>query len=218
MNKIDEIASRVCRRLVVESGLDLGNVQFSPRRTDGAPTDEPDTDDEHDLYASIKNWVDYGVPNRHLANQLYDLLKDPKYRSFFRPPRSVPIYRGLVDVPQSTVDRWLKGPENASAVKEMAESYAGEEKCDFVMDEGNPIESWSYSKDIAREFARERRPSSRCYNIVLTALPSSDLDYLVDLASIQHRVRGLMSAGDEKEVLALGPVRITQIWWSTPPG
>ena len=78
-----KITESVYRRLIQEQLPDLGDVQFSPQRIDGVPTDEPNTDDEKRLRYDLQAWIKYNSLPSNTAGQIRDLIKSPKYKNFF---------------------------------------------------------------------------------------------------------------------------------------
>lgn len=101
---------RLLRRYVKEA-IDLGNVQFSPVRTDFVNKDEPNTPEEEQLYQMLKSRMTLG---RHLsptdAQTIIDLL-DSKYGQapggsgfFVEPSADTNLYRGQ-DVDRAWLDK-----------------------------------------------------------------------------------------------------------------
>jgi len=97
-------------RRYIREAIDMGQVQFSPNRTDGANKDEPNTPEEDELYNDLFARIKLG---RHLtpknAQIIIDLL-DSRYGQapggsgfFVEPPQDQQLYRG-----QSFDVEWLK--------------------------------------------------------------------------------------------------------------
>lgn len=195
-------------KLLHESTLDLGNIQFSPNRVDGVSKNEPNTWDEKRMFSDILQWVEFSNSTPRFAENLRQLMTSPKYGNFFSPPKSGLIYRGMSEIPIKTISGWLKSSGN----EDLSKKKSFEMDCNFVleMQPESSVSSWTYSKKIAENFTDEGPGKS----VVLTARVDQNPGVLLDLSKIQRAVPDLGPNGDEKEVLALGPVIVSKIrWW-----
>lgn len=195
-------------------GLDLGDVVFSPRRRDGAPTDEDDTPEEEALFRAIRSWVQKGSENAPpgLADQIRDLLYSPRYSDFFfSPPPDTVIYRGLNDVRPEQLQRWL-----ASSPDVWASMMGGSEDwhpCRITLTPGpRGMTSWSTDERVATEdFADTIGNRDERVSVVFSAVVGGARDAL-DLAALQRAVEDLSYSGiDEGEVIVLGPIVTTGV-------
>lgn len=213
------LEERIYRRLLREAVPDLGKIQFSPDREDGVPRSEPNTPAEQDLYDAIGEWVESGNPQilcPHV-DSLRSLIDDRRYGMFFKHPKSMPLYRGLSNVPSETIEGWLQGDENRAALRGFRQDYTGELNCNFMLKNVDCVSSWSYDQKIAKRFSRTRDLDSRCANIVLMTKRDVNPGVFIDLEEIQKKVPslGVTYGTTEREVLALGDVVVTQIIWSS---
>jgi hypothetical protein len=88
-------------RRYIREAIDLGNVQFSPKRRDGAQKDEPNTPEEQKLYRDLIARVDDGENLSQSTSQTILDLLDSRYGQapggsgfFSEPPPNQPLYRG----------------------------------------------------------------------------------------------------------------------------
>ena len=88
-------------RRYIKEAIDLGNIQFSPKRRDGAQKGEPNTPEEQKLYRDLISRIEDGKNlTQDTAQTILDLL-DSKYGQapggsgfFSEPPPDQPLYRG----------------------------------------------------------------------------------------------------------------------------
>lgn len=209
----DKIYESVLNRLLREiDSVNLGDVQFSPQRIDGARKDEPNTEVENKLMDDLRMWImdntSVGDP-QNLRKTLIELMQSPKYGKFFQPPQSNrPIYRGLYNISRETLGSWLKscgaditGPR-------------GLKQCKFILRSlsGGP-ESWTYSRQTAFDFAQLGKKKG-FYSVVVTAQPVDNLGAFMDLSEIQKKVSFLDFGIDkEEEVLSLLPIKVSDVMW-----
>lgn len=74
----------VLRRLLIEAGQpDLGNIQFSPNRTDGASKEEPNTKDEDRIYRALRGWISSSTIDPDVVEKLYQLIQSKNIVHFF---------------------------------------------------------------------------------------------------------------------------------------
>ena len=217
--KRDVIYERVLRRLLCEETPDLGDVEFSTKRRDGAPTNEPDTPDEAKLYDRLKRWVDSGK-NQYIigvAPIISDLMKDPKYGKFFHAPSSSAVlHRGLRKVSFEDMSRWSGDVD--SVIAQMRNEPQGETDCDITYRSRSEACSWTYSELTADEFAAwdyfTLGAEDNEYKVVLTAQVGDNPEVFFDLNAVQDAVPSLHFKKDgEGEVISMAPVRVTSIRW-----
>lgn len=219
-NRLEE---RVLRRLLREAGgdIDLGDVEFSQHRTDGVPTDEPDTPEEKALYGELMSWV--GSSNiwegEKTTKLLQRLLLHPKYKGFFTRPRAgSTLYRGISSVPIDKVRGWLRAGGEAEALAAFdGGPAAGETPTRLIVTPGDKgMASWTYSEWTARKKFAETKsdPGSDKCDLVFAASADDNTGSFLDLSRIQAAVPDLRYAGeDESEVLALRHVQLSSLRW-----
>jgi len=189
----------------------LGRWVFSPNRIDGAPTDEPDTGYEEDLYQSIS---DYVTTNRHLSvgatDKIKDVMKD--YDSILHPPSTgTTVYRGM-GVPLE----WLKkalGKKFKDLVKlspdgrvESEGSWTGRMTYTPLVADSS---SWSTYEEKAEEFMDS---GGNEVEVLLEADPEENKGSFLDLYDL-YGVQPMDTYEDEAEVMGMGPIKVRKITW-----
>lgn len=202
----------VLKRLLKESQLDIGNVQFSPNRIDGAPREEPNTPTEDKLYRDLLSWISSATIDPDSVEVLKGLMSSSKHGQFFRePPIGSEVYRGM-KVTKEVISGWTGLPSEKIADSDDA-------VVDFTLQpksSAGGLASWSYDMSVAEDFAYGSGKASRRgnYGVVLVAQVKDNSGVFLDLDHITSKVRGFQkSSAWEQEVLALGPVRIDQLVW-----
>jgi len=94
-------------RRYLREAIDLGQIQFSPDRTDGVSTEEQNTPEEEDLYYKLTDRITKGSHiTPETAQIIIDLLDSRYGRSgsgfFLEPPPNVELYRG-----HKVTNEWL---------------------------------------------------------------------------------------------------------------
>lgn len=146
----EKIFESVCRRLLQENSLDLGKIEFSPQRKDGAPKDEPNTDLEEEILSYLGDAVDAGeILPEEIRDTLASLMKSKKYGAFFHAPDVDLVYRGIGRLPREKVAKWM-GVDPTELEDE------GEADVNFVMSpaQASNHSSWTKDFDIAEKFSR----------------------------------------------------------------
>jgi len=146
---IENIFESVCRRLLQEKTLDLGKIEFSPQRKDGAPKNEPNTDLEEEILAYLGDAVDEGdIIPEEISSILSSLVKSKEYGDFFHAPDVEFVYRGIGRLPREKVANWV-------GVDPTELEDTGEANVSFIM---SPLRgahsSWTKDSDIAEKFSR----------------------------------------------------------------
>ena len=197
-----EIFQRVYERILREA--DLGDIEFSPNRTDGVSNDEPNTPEEEELYNDLKYWVIAERASDTLPDTVKTLLDDPKYNHFFIPPRSdETMYRG-VGLTASELQDLIGRPPGAKGTAN------GKFKIDLI----KPVASWTRNYNVAEYFAGAGAVHGR-YCVVLTARAGDNPGQLLDLEVIVKKIDRLASWAYEEEILALGEVTAIGVeWWT----
>lgn len=204
----------VLKRLLSEAGQpDLGNVQFSPIRTDGVSTDEPNTESEERIYRAFRDWLSGGTIDPDITNELRLLMKSKKYSSFFRePPSGAEVYRGtkmteeaLSKLLNKPVDKNLESDDHdVNVIVTPRVSKGG-------------VASWSHDMSVAEDFAWGTGKATKRgnYGVVLIAQTDNNPGVFLDFNHIVNITNGFPKlAKREQEVLAMGPVKVSQIVWT----
>lgn len=223
MYKYDQIYKAVCRRLLREGQqeIDLGKIVFSPHRSDGVPTDEPDTPDEEGLYGELLTWVGSARFDEEelTVPMLRKLMLHPEYKDFFVPPREgATLFRGISSVPINKVEGWLSAGGQHEALEAFRKGpRKGHVDTSLIVKTGiSPAASWTYNEWIAlKKFAEVKDdPGSDKCDLVFEASTDDNFGAFLDLSKIQAVVPSIKFAGeDEMEVIALRHVTLSGMQW-----
>jgi hypothetical protein len=189
----------------------LGRWVFSPNRIDGAPTDEPDTGYEEDLYQSIS---DYVTANKPIPPDVCAKIREAmsEYGSIFHPPSPEKIvYRGM-----GMPIRWLKNTlgEKFDELVELTPSglVASEGSWTGRMvytPRGRGSSSWSTEEDAAEEFTDS---GSNEVEVMLEADPRDNPGSFLDLYEL-YGVKPIDRYVEESEVMGMGPIVLRKLTW-----
>jgi hypothetical protein len=206
------------------AGPDWGDVLFSGKRNDGVPTDEPDTSSEFDFWWDLKEYVsdeNLGRLAPSVVQKIRDALSSGNYSKLVKAPPYGTLYRGT-NADEAFVSRvtGLSGDDLPRA---------GAMDVDFVL---NPrgkqggITSWSSSRRAATGFSgpaldkqgdpAHAAPGKGFWPVLLWAAPVDNPNLFLDLAPIMTYTNNFLWSArrDEREILGLGPIRVTQIEWN----
>lgn len=213
--EIKEVTERVLSRLLRE--VDLGSVQFSSKRSDGARRDEPNTPDEVAVERQISSWLEWDGDLRGPggADDLKTLMSDPRYSKFFKgPPGDADVFRGVSMFPAALAAALGVSPENLGDKGEAEGSYV------VPLRRDSAGASWTLEEQAAEQFAKLNAlhdKSDDVYCVVWTADPNENPGALLDLGSILRRTQNdpdWKVYRDEWEVVALAPIKAHSVrWW-----
>jgi hypothetical protein len=189
----------------------LGRVAFAGDRSDLSSTDldempEPDTEIEWELYGKLMRHFTHATHiGTSAANLIRDLLKRGWYSDVFRAPDVPEVFRGMY------IERdWLikaVGPQGASPKGAAQVSFAFEPK--------GSGSSWTTDEAVARKFGGFEGGDHReeYVAVLLHARVADHPGQLVVGPEGLYRVKGFAGIPEEREVLALGPIRVHRIEW-----
>ena len=212
------------RTIVEEQTPDLGKVVFSPTRKDDVPKDEPNTSVEEDLWSAIHQYTLHGhaLPPNIIA-MLRGLIDRPPYDDFFTSPEVEGVdvvYRGM-SVDGKRLARWVGIPEEKLGEYGERDNLSRTFSLPQIGTKGY-VKPMSFSKDpdIAHTFSiptafTQNDPVT--YSIIMTARISDNPGVFLDLHAMSFKSAGMALAGSgrsEREVLALGPVKVDMIEWT----
>lgn len=209
------IYHKILQRLLRESS-DLGEIEFSPIRTDGVDTAEPDTDSEKIVLKGIVSWMKAPVIGRRYLPAIRAAASTPKYAPFFNAPKGVTIYRGM-SLSVYKLKQWL-GVSYDDKI-----GLEGEKSVNLTLGPGdNGGASWTYEPFEARKFSSalaDEEPEHADPEVILEATTDGVHGNFIDLYSIADKLTAgtlpTFGGKSEAEVLQLGPVRVHKIhWWN----
>lgn len=211
--KIDEAYEKVCHRLLVESSIDLGNIEFAPDRIDVIDTIEQNTPEEEDVWEALNDWVRHGKMTPAAREKFQALMSHPKYGKFFKTLSGGTVYRGMV-IKRSQVAGWLGIDQSELPEHSMPIPFPR------AMRPTNLVaNSWTKSRVEAGKFAGEHREitwNSGNLSVVFSARTEDNPGVFLDVEHMLKKLQGFSKYLKEEEVLALGPVKGASIEWSTP--
>ena len=212
--------------------VDLGDKVFAKKAPEGHPHhgDEEDTDIESMMWAAFSNWIRQNdaeyLGNEEVQSAIRQAADDPRYSDIIRMGAdSGTLYRGLRvadwDVEKLT---GLDGEGFWEAMKTTSKNKPFKPVSDFkkVDHELQPwgrvkqgLTSWSTSKAAAEKFASQQQDSrsTREVGILLVAEPSGG--EFIDMSGV-YDYDGLSRVRKEAEVVSIGPVKITGVYFYQP--
>lgn len=195
----------------------FGQWAWPKKRMEDLPKEaqvEPNTPEEDAAYTALHKYVVANVPMPpEDAANVQAALKSRNYDDVLTAPSSSTVYRGMT-VPES----WLRAALKASDDEELPER--GELQASFTFTpwgEGG-ASSWTYNAGVAGEFAtlrmkREPSGTEARYVVTMTAPADKSSKTMMTGPDGFYGVLGLGHNDDEEEVIAFGPVKVTQIKW-----
>lgn len=195
---------------------DLGDIVFSPLRTDGVPKNEPNTEFEQNLLNSFNRWI---ISWKRLKSSDIEIIKtlmsSKKYGDTFKEPESnVTLYRGLTGLSSKTLMNWL----NVTNEKDIPPSGTCEGKWTMHPIQGEVIDSYTTSFKVADEFSKGKygSPPNGTYSVIIeTKVSENNPQTFFDIDFVMSKLR---LANDshfaEYEVISMSPVNISRISWN----
>lgn len=202
--------------LTEDEKYDLGDIVFSPNRTDGVSRSERNTYDEGNLYFNIVRWVNSWDPlKQNYVDMIKDLMKSEKYGSFFSELEpGIKIYRGIGNVQPDKLAKWL-GITDVTQLPRI-----GRQDGNWTMKpaSGNTT---SYTTDMytAKDFSGSKYHGKKAgtFQVLLHANSADNPGILFDLERVLEKIKDSVGFV-ESEILALGPVNVSQISWKINNG
>lgn len=212
--------------------VDLGDKVFAKRAPEGHPHhgEEEDTDIEGKIWSAFSNWIrsnnaEY-LGNAEIQDAIRQAADDPRYNDIIRLGAGTgKVYRGLRvadwDVEKLT---GLDGTGFWQAMKTTSKNKPFKPMSDLT-DIDHEVQPWgpvksgltSWSKDMhaARRFASQQQDkrSTREVGILLVAEPSGG--EFIDMQGL-YAYDGLSRVQSEAEVVSIGPVRVTGVYFFQP--
>lgn len=192
---------------------ELGQYAFAKDRIDKKLPDEEDTPEEQKLFRNLAGHFNDNDPLGADSTLLMrDLLRKNVYTSVFNEPNPGDVlYRGFsvgedwvrnhLDLP---ADREL--PSKGSATKQfLLKSHKGPDKAS----------SWTTSRMSAVAFSTQTKGNP--ISVILHAKASDNPRGFVMGDGGLYNVKKFSTFRAEEEVLALGPIRVSKIEWSSEP-
>ena len=212
--------------------VDLGDKVFAKRAPEGHPHhgEEEDTDIEGMLWSAFSNWIrsnnaEY-LGNAEIQGAIRQAADDPRYNDIIRLGAGTgKVYRGLRiadwDVEKLT---GLDGNGFWQAMKTTSKNKPFKPMSDLAnidheLQPWGPVKSgltsWSKDMHAARRFASQQQDSrsTREVGVLLVAEPSDG--EFIDMQGL-YGYDGLSRVQSEAEVVSIGPVRVTGVYFFQP--
>ena len=193
------------RNVIIEEAKSLGQIAFADQRKD-VPK-ETNTDFENNLHKAIKNYfLDNKTIQYQVTKEMSNYLENNDYADIFHEPKTNNVYRGL-DVGESFLKKFLNRDR-------ISEEGILRELREFPSQD--IISSWSTSATSASHFASRTNHTIRenKFRIMLFEKVSDNPDKFIDCDSL-YEVEHLGYFRNEKEVLGIGNITISQITWQS---
>ena len=220
-----KLLREVIRRMLVEEVAPdaMGDVVFSPNRTDDVPKDEPNTELETHLFNQLRGWIRDYMPMSHTSVELMNAAIDnPKYYDYIHRAPPEDVYRGMT-VKRTDLARWL-GISDPLSIPPKGQSDTTYVLKPEISARGIKPLSFSRNDRTARAFAET---ATGMFTAKASYQPGSTLRVLwqadtqiggnefIDIESMQRRTSKLSPGGEEGEVISFKPVQTVYVWWWT---
>lgn len=175
---------------------------------------EPNTPEEDAALSALYKYVVSNVEMPpEAAENIQAALKSRNYDDVLSAPYRSTVHRGMT-VPES----WLRAALKVGDDEELPERGDLQAAFTFTPWGEGAASSWSYNADVAGEFAtlrmkREPAGTEARYVVTLTAPADKSSKTMMTGPDGFYGVLGLGHNDDEEEVIAFGPVKVTQIKW-----
>ncbi len=197
-------------RRLIERSVDVGEIEFSMHRHDGARTNEPNTAIEQSIYQSLERWIGSSAwMPQDVAAAVQDLMDDPKHCEFFSYAAGT-CHRGM-SLRKDVLERWLGKEPGTLAMR-------GDEPCDVVLRPQrttNQVKPLAFSKNTKKAWSFSMTPMPGNNDSGVSVLFTADAgnNEMLDLTNIQRRAWGLSKHGDEGEFISFEGVRCSHVVW-----
>lgn len=203
------------KSLLESQEIDLGNVVFDPHRRDLSHKRniEPNTDIEEEIYRVLYEYVSGGLDKKispEMIDAIKELMSDDTYNTYFTPVKEgMELYRGLMDVPAKKIASWV-GVNPEELPKDGSMKYEG-----VIRPRGDSnVMSFTKSLRVARDyFNLGMETVDKTYSVIFTAESSDNPMTFLDFSGGIYKTIPMDNLYYEQEVLALGPVKLSNIWW-----
>jgi hypothetical protein len=157
-----KITNQRLQQLIRESILDWGKILFSPDRTDGVSTEEPNTKTEEDLFYGILNWQrnQSDMSEKTILDLRY-ALSNNEFNDILSPPASETLYRGITMVKKENLARLLGIPADDlqdSGTKEI--SLNDPINNPGMLSKTRGYDSWTEEFEVSQWFSRRNYAGS----------------------------------------------------------
>lgn len=179
----------------------LNQYAFAKKR-DGLPG-EINNKHEDELYrALVRHFKDNDPVSKALANEISQFLANDQYATIFKKPTQKFIFRGM-----SVNENWLK-----TAIKsDVPPAGMKETSFTFTPKGERGITSWTISHQTAINFAN----NDDGYSVFLVAESENNDNKFAMGPTGLYKVKGFDSHTSEHEVIGLGEIKVSKVYWST---
>ena len=220
---------RECIRELLE--VDLGNKVWASDAPKGHRHygNEPDTPIEKKLWSAFYRWVRSndasGLGDIEIQDAIRQAAADPRYNDVIKLHRGETVYRGLRiadwDVEKIT---GLDGEQFWQAMKTTSKNRPFKPMSDLVstdheLQPWGPVKSgltsWSMSKNAALRFASQQQDSRSTREVGVLLVADAGGGDFIDMSGV-YDYGGLDRVRNEAEVVSIGSVRVTGVYFYQP--
>jgi hypothetical protein len=175
---------------------------------------EPNTPEEDAALSALYKYVVSNVEiPPEAAENIQAALKSRNYDDVLSAPYRSTVHRGMV-----VGESWLKSALKMSDDEDLPARGSREAGFTFTPRRAGGASSWTYDADVAGEFSALRLKSEPSgtearYVVTMTAPADKSSKTMMTGPDGFYGVLGLGHNDDEEEVIAFGPVKVTQIKW-----
>lgn len=203
---LNELESQVPDSMSGTSAAKLDDFAFGDERG----LEEKNTPHEQMLFKVIKDFIGGKklIPP-WAVSEIVSYISRGLYSSVFKKPSHELIYRGMA-LEKAELSKMLHVPE-------VAVSGKSDVKFVFRPTTPNATSSWTYDIDSAKSFRRSQTKSDNALGMVMTArVADNSNSTLFDCTEFYKLDTVLdMIMSQEKEVLAIGPIKVSHVEWSS---
>lgn len=213
MNSVNEVAQYLLRKYAVKDPEAPKNAPFGefawPKHREGKFPEEEDTQLEKEVYQDIKKHFSsqhIGLP-KLTVRILMKILENEYYSKVLHPPVHKTLYRGLKITNVKDLVKLI-------GLKELDINNKGSiEFNDSVKSENGYSSSWTFQKQISKDFSGNYGKAKQGYMVTLIADVSDNKNRFLAGPGGLYDVEGLSKWHLEKETVGLEPITIKKIEW-----
>jgi hypothetical protein len=202
------------------SDYPLEKYAFAPQRRGKVP-DEPNTKFESDLFRALKSHLEHVSALRpQYVQVVQQFLNNKQYTDIFHEPTQKQVFRGI-----AVTSQWLGNAINLDPdeidnvnieIDDEGFPDSGSESAKFTFRPKNEGEGSSWTTDVQTAicFSFDNLKSEKPRGIIMVANVADNKNRFVECENGIYDVEELDVYDTENEVIALGDVKVSKLYWS----
>jgi hypothetical protein len=207
-------------RMIEISDYPLEKYAFAPQRRGKVP-DEPNTKFESDLFRALKSHLEHVSALRpQYVQVVQQFLNNKQYTDIFHEPTQKQVFRGM-----AVTSQWLGNAINLDPyeidnvnieIDDEGFPDSGSESAKFTFRPKNEGTGSSWTTDVqtAIDFGLGNIKSEKPWGIIMVANVADNENRFVECENGIYDVEELDVYDTENEVIALGDVKVSKLYWS----